>query len=302
MNKTTMLLGSALLAGLVSCNKSEFEGFTKSESGLHYKFFAQDEKGVKATEGDGISINIVYALKREKTDSVLYDSRQNSEDGSGVVRYILPKSSFKGSLEEAISMMSKNDSAAFIISADSFFLKTNQMTALPPFAKPGDKLQVTVKLLDIKNKKELEENQKKQEAEIAKLSESEKPMLDKYLADNKITTAPTESGLIYIELKKGKGPSPKPTDVVTAHYHGTFLDGTVFDSSIERGKPVDFPLNKVIPGWTEGLGKMAKGGKAKLIVPSSIGYGPQGRQGGIPPFSTLVFEVELIDFKAGASQ
>jgi len=302
MNKTTMLLSSALLAGLVSCNKSEFEGFTKSESGLHYKFFTQNENGVKATEGDGISINIVYALKREKEDSVLYDSKQNSEDGSGVVRYILPKSSFKGSLEEAITMMSKNDSAAFIISADSFFLKTNQMTALPPFAKPGDKLQVTIKLLDIKSKKELEENQKKQEAEIAKLSESEKPQLDKYLADNKITNAPSASGLIYIETQKGKGKEhPKPTDEVTVHYTGTLLDGTKFDSSLDRGEPAVFPLNQVIPGWTEAFQLMTKGSKAKLIIPSSIAYGPQGR-GPIPPFATLLFEVELIDFKAGANQ
>ena len=199
-------------------------------------------------------------------------------------------------------MMSKNDSAAFIISADSFFLKTNQMTALPPFAKPGDKLQVTVKLLDIKNKKELEENQKKQEAEIAKLSESEKPMLDKYLADNKITNASTASGLIFIETQKGKGKDhPKATDEVTVHYTGTLLDGTKFDSSLDRGEPATFSLNQVIPGWTEAFQLMTKGTKAKLIIPSSLGYGPRGN-GPIPPFATLLFEVELIDFKAGASQ
>ena len=124
MNKITMLLSSAALLGLVSCNKSEFDGFEKAENGLHYQFFTQDEAGVKATEGDGVSIKIVYALKKSPTDSVLFDSRMNSEDGTGTVRYILPKSSFAGSLEDALKMMAKNDSAAFIISADSFFLKT----------------------------------------------------------------------------------------------------------------------------------------------------------------------------------
>ncbi|MBA4241467.1 MAG: peptidylprolyl isomerase [Sphingobacteriaceae bacterium] len=302
MNKITMLLGSALLVGLVSCNKSEFEGFTKAENGLHYQFYTQDEAGVKAAEGDGVSMSIVYALKGASKDSVLFDSKLNSDDGSGVIRYILPKSSFKGSLEDAITMMAKNDSAAFIISADSFFLKTNKLQSLPPFAKPGDKLQVTIKLVDIKSKKELDENQKKQEAEVAALEGAEKPKLDAYLASNKITTAPTASGLIFIETQKGKGKDhPKATDVVTVHYTGTLLDGTKFDSSVDRGEPTTFPLNQVIPGWTEAIQLMSKGSKAKLIIPSSLGYGPRGG-GPIPPFSTLVFEVELIDFKAGEAQ
>jgi FKBP-type peptidyl-prolyl cis-trans isomerase FkpA len=303
MNKITMLLGSALLAGLISCNKSEFDGFTKAENGLHYQFFTQDEDGVKASVGDGISYKVVYALKRETSDSVLFDSRLNSEDGTGTVRNILPKSSFQGSLEDAFAMMAKNDSAAFIISADSFFLKTNKMQALPPFAKPGDKLVITIKMMEIKTKKELDENQKKQEEEMAKLSEEEKPKLDAYLAENKISVAPTASGLIFIETLKGKGSAhPSATDEVTVHYTGTLLDGTKFDSSLDRGEPAIFPLNQVIPGWTEAIQLMTKGSKAKLIIPSNLGYGPRGAGGQIPPFSSLIFDVELLDFKAGAPQ
>lgn len=303
MNKITMLLGTAMLAGLISCNKSEYDGFTKAENGLHYKFFTQDENGVKAVEGDGVSIKIVYALKRTPTDSILFDSKLNSEDGSGTIRYILPKSSFPGSLEDAIGMMSKNDSADFIISADSFFLKTNKMTALPPFAKPGDKLLITIKMVEIKSKKDLDENQKKQEAEIAAMAETEKPKMDAYLTDNKITVAPTASGLIFIETQKGKGKDhPKATDEVTVHYTGTLLDGTKFDSSLDRGQPATFPLSQVIPGWTEGIQLMTKGSKAKLIIPSALGYGARGAGAQIPPFSSLVFEVELLDFKAGAPQ
>jgi FKBP-type peptidyl-prolyl cis-trans isomerase FkpA len=302
MNKITMLLGSAALLGLVSCNKSEFDGFTKAENGLHYQFFTQDEAGVKATEGDGVSFKVVYALKKSPTDSVLFDSRMNSEDGTGTVRYIVPKSSFSGSLEDALKMMAKNDSAAFIISADSFFLKTNHMEALPPFAKPGDKLLITIKMVEIKSKKELDENQKKQEAEIAALQAAEKPKMDAYLAENKITTPPTASGIVFIETQKGKGSAhPTATDEVTVHYTGMLLDGTKFDSSVDRGEPAKFPLNQVIPGWTEAIQLMTKGSKAKIIIPSNLGYGPRGAGGQIPPFSTLVFEVELIDFKAGAA-
>ena len=304
MNKITMLLGSALLTGLISCNKSEFDGFTKAENGLHYQFFTQDENGVKAVEGDGVTIKIIYALKRTNPakDSVLFDSQLNSQDGTGTVRYILPKSSFSGSLEDALTMMSKSDSAAFIISADSFFLKSNKMTALPPFAKPGDKLLLTIKMVEVKTKKELDENQKKQEAEIAAMSQNEKPILDQYLLENKITDAPMASGLIFIETQKGKGAHPKASDEVTVHYTGTLLDGTKFDSSIDRGQPATFPLSQVIPGWTEAIQLMTKGSKAKLIIPSSLAYGPQGAGGQIPPYSTLIFEVELLDFKAGAPQ
>ncbi|MBI3519925.1 MAG: FKBP-type peptidyl-prolyl cis-trans isomerase [Bacteroidetes bacterium] len=318
MNKITMLLGSALLAGLASCNKSEFEGFTKAENGLYYNFYRQDENGVKAVEGDGVSINIVYALKRQPQDSILFDSKLNSDDGSGTVRYILPKSSFSGSLEDAIAMMSKNDSAAFIISADSFFLKTNKMASLPPFIKPGDKLQVTVKMVEIKTKKELDDNQKKQEAEMAAMAEAEKPKLDAYLADNKITTAPTASGLIFIETKKGSGAKPKAGDKVKVNYTGRLLDGTIFDTSVEADaksgnvynpqrpyEPIEFMLaqepKQVIQGWEEGLLLMSKGSKGKLIVPSALAYGPRGG-GPIPPFSTLVFEVELVDINAGGTK
>ena len=107
------------------------------------------------------------------------------------------------------------------------------------------------------------------------------------------------SGMVYVELEKGSGPSPKASDKVKAHYHGTLIDGTVFDSSVDRGEPVIFPLTAVIPCWTEGLQKMAVGGKAKLICPSDIAYGDSGRPPAIPPGATLIFEVELIEIPAG---
>jgi FKBP-type peptidyl-prolyl cis-trans isomerase FkpA len=109
------------------------------------------------------------------------------------------------------------------------------------------------------------------------------------------------SGLIYVPIKEGTGDSPKPTDTVKVHYEGKLTDGTVFDSSIARGTPAEFPLNGVVPCWTEGLQKMKIGGKAKLVCPSSIAYGDQGRPPKIPGGATLVFQVELIDItKKGA--
>lgn len=296
MNKTAIAISSVLMLGLMSCNKSDFEGYTKAENGLHYQFFSHDEKGVSPQEGDGVAFKYIFKLK--SNDSVLVNSANVSQDGSGITRFVMPKSSFVGSIEDALMMMCANDSASFVVSADSFFLKTNKMQALPPFVKPNDFIQVNIKLVEVKTKKELEENQKQQQAEMAKMAEGEKPSMDKYLVDNKITAKPTESGLIFIETQKGKGAHPKATDEVTVHYTGTLLDGTKFDSSLDRGEPTKFPLNQVIPGWTEGIQLMTKGSKARLIIPSALAYGPSG-SGPIPPYSTLIFDVELIDFKAG---
>jgi FKBP-type peptidyl-prolyl cis-trans isomerase len=104
----------------------------------------------------------------------------------------------------------------------------------------------------------------------------------------------SESGLIFFEEAPGNGPSPKATDTVKVHYHGTLRDGTVFDSSKERGTPATFPLNRVIPCWTEAVQKMKVGGKAKIVCPSSIAYGDRGAPPKIKPGAPLIFEVELL--------
>ena len=104
----------------------------------------------------------------------------------------------------------------------------------------------------------------------------------------------TASGLVYRSLKDGTGDSPKATDKVKVHYKGTFPDGKEFDSSYKRNEPTEFPLNGVIPCWTEGVQLMKTGGKAKLTCPSAIAYGTRGAGGVIPPNATLVFEVELL--------
>lgn len=117
-----------------------------------------------------------------------------------------------------------------------------------------------------------------------------------FLAANKtkkgVVTLP--SGLQYTVIKEGNGPSPKVTDTVRTHYHGTLLDGTVFDSSVERNDPATFPVGRVIRGWTEALQLMKVGAKWRLFVPSGLAYGPDGAGGDIGPHATLIFDVELL--------
>ena len=119
---------------------------------------------------------------------------------------------------------------------------------------------------------------------------------EKYMAEisNNKSVYTTRSGLKYLRLKEGNGKRPTATDRVKVHYTGKLIDGTTFDSSVERGEPITFPLNQVIPGWTEGLQLMDEGSKYMLYIPYNLGYGEQ-QAGSIPPGSTLVFEVELLE-------
>uniref|UniRef100_A0A7S2D9I4 peptidylprolyl isomerase n=1 Tax=Octactis speculum TaxID=3111310 RepID=A0A7S2D9I4_9STRA len=107
----------------------------------------------------------------------------------------------------------------------------------------------------------------------------------------------TDSGLVYLSTTEGSGESPTAADTVRVHYEGSLPDGTIFDSSIARGEPIEFPLNRVIAGWTEGLQLMKPGGKATLTIPSKIGYGDRGSPPKIPGGATLIFQVELIEVK-----
>lgn len=134
---------------------------------------------------------------------------------------------------------------------------------------------------------------KKEEMAAAENIKAGQEFLAKNAKREEVTT--TKSGLQYEVLKEGEGKvSPKPTDKVTTHYHGTLLDGTVFDSSVQRGEPIDFPVNGVIKGWTEALQLMQVGDKYKLYIPADLAYGNRGAGGKIGPGETLIFEVELL--------
>ena len=141
--------------------------------------------------------------------------------------------------------------------------------------------------------------QKEMIAKRQALGEKNKKEGESFLAENKkkqgVITLP--SGLPYKVVTAGKGKKPKPTDTVTVQYQGTLIDGTEFDSSYRRGQPATFPVNGVIPGWTEALGLMQEGAKWQIFVPSNLAYGEKGAGGQIGPNATLIFEVELLSIQ-----
>lgn len=141
------------------------------------------------------------------------------------------------------------------------------------------------------------EQEKVQRAKAAENGKVAKLAGEKYLEENakKDGVQVTESGLQYLVLQEGNGKSPKATDRVKCHYEGMLTDGTLFDSSVQRGEPAVFPLNGVIAGWTEGLQLMKEGGKTRFFIPYHLGYGEAGAAGAIPPYAALIFDVELIE-------
>lgn len=142
-----------------------------------------------------------------------------------------------------------------------------------------------------------QKQEEKQRAAAAEMGKKAKEEGEKYLAENAkkegVITLP--SGLQYLVIKEGNGKRPKATDKVKCHYEGMLVDGTLFDSSVQRGEPATFPLNQVIAGWTEGLQLMTEGSKYRFFIPYTLGYGERGAGASIPPFAALVFDVELIE-------
>lgn len=167
-----------------------------------------------------------------------------------------------------------------------------------------DTIKKTGKLTEDDLKKQLEALDKylvDQEGKIqAEKTKATTEAGDKFRAEyeKKAGVKKTASGLLYKIEKAGEGDSPKATDTVKVHYKGTLTDGTVFDSSYERKEPIEFQLNQLIPGWIEAIPMLKKGGKMEIVLPPQLGYGDR-QAGKIPANSTLVFEIELLDFKAG---
>ncbi|MBO4738252.1 MAG: FKBP-type peptidyl-prolyl cis-trans isomerase [Bacteroidales bacterium] len=190
-------------------------------------------------------------------------------------------------------MMHCGDSATFIINAKQYF-NAYQYGYIPAFVNDKTMLWITLKINNIFTYEEY------QQFSIQKAKEEERKQISDYLVANHIEEAPSESGLIVIKHNTTAGKPAKEGARCMVHYTGKLLNGEIFDSSVERGTPFEFTLGKgeVIKGWDEGIALLRKGEKATLIIPSELGYGERGAGGGsIPPYASLVFDVELVDVK-----
>ena len=259
---------------IVSCNKMK-----KTPGGLEYRIFKSHD-GAKIGAGDLVFFKLVGKIE----DSVLYNTYKNTQNPYTVMSV---KENFKkGTFEEGLTLLGKDDSALFVIKADSFFKNFNSPT--PDFIKKGASLKFYIKIDSFTTKKEIENK-------LIKKQENEPAIIEEYIKNSGEKYTKTASGLYYVITKAANGPVALTGDTINANYTGKFLDGKVFDSNEGSNRPFQFILGKhqVISGWDEIFGILHAGEKAAIVVPSSLAYGPEGFQG-IEPYTPLYFEVELI--------
>jgi len=268
-----------------------------TKDGLEYKFVKQNDDGKTPQVGDWMTVEMVYRTP----DSILF----NSNTLSHPMELPMVASVHQADVYEGMAMMHKGDSAVFKCNADSVFLKLFKFREVPKDLKDVKTIIFDIKMVNIESKEEKDAKMKaEQEAaqqKAMKDKEEEWNNIQKYLKENNITVQPTDDSLFIVITKDGNGPKPQKGDKVKVHYTGYLLDGTKFDSSVDRNQPFEFELGqgRVIKGWDEGIAALRKGSKAKLIIPSKLGYGARGAGGVIPPYAPLVFDVELIDFTSG---
>lgn len=285
---TAAIVCLIILTVACSNGKDTFKDYKKTETGLYYKFEIENKKEQQVQIGD----LLVAEMKVTLDDSLLFD---NFGDPQRLMMVV--ESDFKGDLAEGLRMLHLGDVAYFAIAADSIAKIGVQM---PPFYKSetGQRIVYYIKLHSIVTEEELMQEKEQQEKELMVLESSEQDSIDTYLAKNNIKQKPTQSGLYYIETLKGTGQNIEIGKTITMNYTGKFLNGEIFDSSLGEGRePMEFVLQEdlMIKGFTEGLLKMKDKGKATLIIPSKLAYGKSSPQSPIPPYATIIFDVEILN-------
>jgi len=247
----------------------------------------------KPAPGDYLQLIITYKTER---DSVFFDTHSSNQTG----KVILPfnHSSFKGSFEEGLITMNAGDSVSFIVSADSLFEKFFKMK-LPMFLKPGSLIKMDVKLHRILNKQEYAKELECYEQIVEDLDIDEQLKLHMFLDTNQVQFSRLNNGILYIPIKQGAGDVAARGNLIKINYTGYFLDGKKFESTYEHGQPLEFTLGEqgqVIEGFETAISLLNEGAKAKFIIPSQLAFGKTGSSTGIvPPYSTLIYEIELVN-------
>lgn len=263
-----------LILRYLTDNKLEFQS---TESGIYY---SMDKKG--AGEHPDKNSIVIMNYKGYTLDGNVFDSSYDRKEPLEI--------SLQGVISgwtEVGQLLQKGGKGTFIIPSALAYGERGAGADIPANAV----LVFEMELLDF---------YKPEDKEKRRIEQEQKTILE-HLTKNNLTAQKTESGIHYIIEKEGSGEHPKAEDIVKVHYKGTLLDGTVFDSSIDRGEPIEFPLDGVIKGWTEGIPLFSKGGKGTLLIPSHLAYGPNPRPGGkIKPNDVLIFEVELLDIITAA--
>lgn len=275
--------------GYTACSeKSEYPGYTKAPGGFYYQLIKIGDDSTKCRYNDYVMVDIAY---RTMKDSLFFNGRR---------KFQITRQSFSGSIDECITMLSKDDSASFIISASDFFKKTLS-SELPYFLKDSDKMKIDIAVHEIQSPKQYAYEKEAFLRWIEDFGEYERTVLMHFLDGAKMKVKPLTSGMYFLTIKKGSEKNVEVGDTVVVHYEGRFLNGKYFDSTRQRKEAFQFVYGQqwqVIKGLEEAIGMMHEGEKALYIMPSDLAFGQDGSSTGIiPPFTSLIFEVELVSVK-----
>ena len=288
MSRIQLLFFFGAVTAVLSSCKDPYPGYSKADEGIYYKLSAIGEQNKCCKYGDYVTANIAYLTM---SDSVFF---------TGVRKFKLSEPDFPGSVDKCFTLICEHDSAQFIISGSDFFEKTLE-SAVPDYLNGDGKMKLSVKLLDVQTADEYAREKEAFLHWVEDLGEYEKVLLKQYIREAKIDIPPTEDGIYYIVKQTGSGPTVAAGDTVTIHYEGHFLNGKFFDSTRRRNDPFKFVYGQqwqVIGGLEKAIGKMREGDKALAVIPSEQAFGVDGSSGGIvPPFTPVVFEVELISVR-----
>lgn len=264
--------------------------FLKTANGIEYKIVKASKSKRTPNVGDVMYMNMSY--RTERTDSLLFASSDLGEE----FRMRLAAPSDKGCIEEALMLLHEGDSAVIKVDAIKFFVKSQGKASIPAFIKKGDRLVFNVKMKKIVSGLDYANANKDM---YQKRIDEENSLINRFLINMNYPLKKTDSGLHILTINKGAGKKPSVGSSVKIDYTAAFIDGSVFDSTLERSEPFSFVTGKkeVIVGLEEAVMNMQVGDHCLVIIPFRLAYGDQKYGNVIPPFSTLVFEIELLDAK-----
>jgi len=274
-----------------SCfNRSRYPGFSRGKHGIYYQLHKIGEDMHRAGPSDFVTADITYQTMQ---DSVFFTGRRKLQ---------ITKPRFKGGIDECFMMLADKESATFIISASDFFHLTLQ-SDLPSFLKEGDMMKVTLDIIEIQTEEEFIMEKEAFLHWIEDFGDYEKVILKQFLDQEKLPVKPESNGMYRIVLKKGSEIHIQPGDTITINYEGKFLNGKFFDSTIKRNQPFQFVYGtewQVIKGLEDALAVMTEGEKSLFILPSEMAFGKEGSSTGIiPPYTSLIFELEVLQVIKG---
>lgn len=281
----------SVFASISACTlKSDFEGYKKSRKGFYYQLQTLGESDRNIKINDYVTADISYYTLN---DSLFFEGRRKIK---------LEEPAYNGAIEDCFKILKLGESAIFILKAGPFFKLTLEAD-LPDFLTDESLFKIKISVIDIQAESEFNREKQAFLNWIEDFGDYEKVVLKQFITQQKIDVSPTKSGLIYLPLERTNGQQIEIGDTITINYEGRFINGKYFDSTVRRNQPFQFVFGtewQVIKGIEEGLSLMHEGEKALFILPSELAFGPEGSSTGIiPPFTSLIYEVEILKVSKG---